>query len=286
MPFFSLVVSTRGRSGELANLLNALERQDFRDFEVIVVDQNSDDRLEAVLQRRRNFYVQRIARPDERGLSRGRNVGWRESCGEYICFPDDDCWYDADFLTLAASKLAKARVDFLSGRAADASGRDINGRFATSAQAIRMSNVWVTQIEWVVFFRRSMLELVGGYDVEIGVGATSPWQSGEGQDLVLRALAAGATGWFDPSLMGRHAELIIRNPPPAAIRKGRLYGRGMGHVLRRHRFGPAAGAYWVFRPLARAALSACRFKLGEARYYTQVSLGRLEGVIGRLLPIR
>ena len=285
MPFFTLVVSTKGRSSELTRLLHTLELQDFRDFEVIVVDQNNDNRLSMLLAKPWSFYVKRIACPEERGLSRGRIVGWNESMGEFICFPDDDCWYDADFLSLAASKLAETAVDFLSGRAADASGRDVNGRFSSSAQAIRRSNVWVTQIEWVVFFRRSLLDIVGGYDVDIGVGAMSPWQSGEGQDLVLRALAAGATGWFDPSLMGRHAELIVQNPSPATIKKGRLYGRGMGHVLRRHRFGVAAAVYWVSRPLARTALLTCRLKLKEALYYMQVSMGRLEGVLDLLLPI-
>ena len=285
MPFFSLVISTLGRSEELKPLLHSLEKQSFQDFEVIVVDQNEDDRLGQIVQGRWNFPLIHIPRGGERGLSRGRNVGLRSCQGTYICFPDDDCWYLPDFLAFAAHRLTETGADFLTGRAADDAGRDVNGRYANTAQAIRHANIWITQIEWVAFFRRALLESVGGYDVEIGVGASSPWQSGEGQDLVLRALATGASGWFDPDLVGRHAEFVVDNPPPAIIKKGRVYGRGMGHVLRKHRFGVAAGVYWVSRPLARAVSSACRLKLREAQYYTQVATGRLEGALGRMLPI-
>ena len=285
MPLFSLVVSTMGRSEELRPLLRSLEEQSFRDFDVMIVDQNEDDRLGQIVQQKWNFPLTRISRGGERGLSRGRNEGLKVCQGTYVCFPDDDCWYRPDFLSFAADRLSRTRADFLTGRAADDAGNDVNGRYASTAQVVHHSNVWVTQIEWVAFFRRTLLETVGGYDVQIGVGASSPWQSGEGQDLVLRALATGAAGWFDPNLVGRHAEFVIDNPAPAIIKKGRIYGRGMGHVLRKHRFGLVAGAYWVYRPLARAAYSACRLKVREARYYTQVAVGRLEGALGRLLPI-
>ena len=285
MVLFSLVVSTMGRSEELRPLLASLQGQTFDDFEVLLVDQNDDNRLLALLNEDWRFPLRRIACPGERCLRRGRYGGCRLARGTFMCFPDDDCWYMPDFLCFAAERLSSLGADFLTGRAANERGNDVNGRYATSAQMVRHSNVWITQIEWVAFFRRSLLEAIGGYDVEIGVGASTPWQSGEGQDLVLRALATGAAGWFDPKLVGRHAEFIVDNPPPAIVEKGRIYGRGMGHVLRKHRFGLAAGAYWISRPLARAAYSACRLKLREARYYMQVATGRLEGALGRMLPI-
>ena len=285
MPFFSLVISTKGRSEELRPLLRSLDRQTFPNFEVIIVDQNEDDRLGQIVQEKWKFSLTHVPKGGERGLSRGRNAGLRYCRGTYICFPDDDCWYMPNFLSFAADRLEETGADILTGRAADDAGKDVNGRYANTAQAIRHANVWITQIEWVAFFRRALLESVGGYDVEIGVGASSPWQSGEGQDLVLRALETGASGWFDPNLVGRHAEFVVDNPPPAIIKKGRVYGRGMGHVLRKHRFGVATGVYWVSRPLARAAYSACRLRLSEARYYAQVATGRLEGALGRMLPI-
>ena len=46
---FSLIVATLNRTDELGTLLESLNRQDHRDFEVIVIDQNADQRLVPLL---------------------------------------------------------------------------------------------------------------------------------------------------------------------------------------------------------------------------------------------
>src|SRR3974377_1957806 len=46
----SLIVATVSRVNQLDILLNSLNRQTYLDFEVLVVDQNPDDRLLPVLQ--------------------------------------------------------------------------------------------------------------------------------------------------------------------------------------------------------------------------------------------
>ena len=44
-PRVSLVVSTVNRAGELTRLMDSLLGQEFKDFEILVVDQNCDDRI-------------------------------------------------------------------------------------------------------------------------------------------------------------------------------------------------------------------------------------------------
>ena len=284
MPFFSLVVSTKGRVNEVAELLSSLHAQSYRDFEVLVVDQNSDDRLFAVVNEARSYPIAHLLCPGERGLSRGRNVGWHAASGTFVCFPDDDCWYDPGYLAYAKIQLEETGADVLTGRSAAADGRSINGRFEGSAQNVSCRRlVWTTQIEWVAFFRRTTLQQINGYDEDVGIGAASPWQSCEGQEIVLRALLTGATCYYDPDLVGRHAEMRVDNPSPATIRKARAYGRGMGHVLRKHKFGPFAKVYWISRPLAHSALMLASGELARTRYYLQVAVGRLEGAFGRIL---
>ena len=92
---------------------------------------------------------------------------------------------------------------------------------------------------------------------------------------MLRALDRGFACVFDPGVYGHHAELDIH--APAMLRKGRGYARGLGYVLRLHRYPATALARWVLRPTARAGLSLLRGDLGLARYYHAVALGRLEG---------
>lgn len=280
-PAFSLVVSTLGRCETILALLASLQAQSFQDFEVIIIDQNDDDRLEAALaDSRSSLNLRHIRTPGERGLSRGRNRGWRAATGDLVLFPDDDCWYPADFLSRIAASMASPDIDVLAGRAADEDGRSINGRYATTRQEITRANIWTTQIEWVVTFRRAVLEQVGGYDEDIGVGASSAWQSGEGQDIMLRVLAAGFRCVFDPSIVGHHAELNVTEPDRAMCDKGRQYGRGMGHVLRKHRFGLLSKMNWLMRPLAGAILYLPR-NARRSHYYASVCIGRVEGIVGK-----
>jgi hypothetical protein len=52
-------------------------------------------------------------------------------------------------------------------------------------------------------------------------------------------------------------------------------------VLRVHRFGYLAAANWIGRPLIRLLLSAAKGDLERCVYLFNVSLGRLEGYVGR-----
>lgn len=284
MQTVSLVVSTLGRGAELHRLLESLAVQDAVGLELIVVDQNEEgDAIAEALTGRWPFPIRHERRPGIRGLSRGRNEGLRFVTTEVVAFPDDDCWYPTDFFARALNLLDEKEADFVSGRPTDESGRTINGRFKTDPQAIDYGNVWTTGIEWLQLFRLEALRSVGGYDETIGIGASTPWQSAEGNDLLLRLLAAGKRGWYDPTLVGHHAELKIDNPDAAMIRKMRGYARGMGHVLRKHRTGPLESAKWLIRPAGGAILSVLRGRWTVAKMYANVAIGRTEGMLGRII---
>ena len=274
-PALSLVVATKGRPAPFRELFGSLETQSFRDFEVIVVDQNADDRVGTPEAEGWSFPVVHMRTPHESGLSRARNTGMVRARGAVLLFPDDDCWYPPAFLGEALERMASLGADVLSGRAADAAGRDINGRFEQAVTRISRATVWTTGIEWVVFFKREVLEAVGGYDADIGVGAATPWQACEGQDIMLRALDAGFACVFDPAIFGHHAELDIRSP--AMLRKGRSYARGLGYVLRRHRFPLWQVANWLARPAVRGAMALLKGDRTLSAYYGNVLAGRFEG---------
>jgi glycosyltransferase involved in cell wall biosynthesis len=277
-PTFSLVVSTLGRGDTLRCLLDSLEHQTLQDFEVIVVDQNDDERLGEVLTARQwRFPVEHVRTPGQRGVCRGRNAGLRRARGRLVAFPDDDCWYPPWLLAKVAARFASTPVDIVTGRAADESGRSINGRFETVAQPLSRANVWTTCIEWMSFFRCDVIKAAGGYDESIGPGSGAPWLSTEGQDLLLRALSAGFTGHYDPDIYGFHPELDIRTPDAAMLAKAHGYALGMGYVLGRHGYGLGSIAYWLARPLAGSLLYSLRGQPARARYYWNVARGRWEG---------
>ncbi|WP_375203504.1 glycosyltransferase family 2 protein [Hyphococcus sp.] len=274
----SLVISTLGRTTDITRLFESLEAQACEDFEVIVVDQNDDERLaEFIRPDDWQFAIRHIRTPDQRGLSRGRNVGWRQARGEIVLFPDDDCWYPADFLSRALKLFDELNADILCGRAADMTGRSINGRFEKTRQQIDRKNVFTTQIEWVAFFRRDMLFKLGGYDETIGVGASTPFQACEGQDIVLRALASDAKAFYDPDLYGHHADISKARPDRSSIVKARGYARGLGRVLRLHRYSTASLFLWLARPLAKMPFSMLRGRFKKTVELGNIFLGRAEG---------
>jgi glycosyltransferase involved in cell wall biosynthesis len=93
MSRFSLIV----RTSELRCLLESLTQQGFVDYEVILVDQNDDDRVQELM----DEFLDRVPlkrTSSPKGASRARNVGLSLASGDIIAFPDDDCWYPRDLL--------------------------------------------------------------------------------------------------------------------------------------------------------------------------------------------
>ena len=218
--------------------------------------------------------------PRVRGASRGRNLGFELAEGDYVCFPDDDCHYPPRVLDDVLNLFADKGVDMVCGRAADENGRDINGRFEPQAQAISAANVFSNQIEWMLFFTRTAFEAVSGFDEDVGVGASTPWQANEGQDVVLRMLEKGYSGWYDPALFGHHPELNVFHPDARMRRKARGYARGMGYVLGRHAFPFGYFARYAIRSAGGIVVSLLRLNGARAAYYLNVTIGRIEGYLG------
>ncbi|WP_170403085.1 glycosyltransferase family 2 protein [Ruegeria arenilitoris] len=273
----SAVVATLGRTDELTRLFETLRHQSRALDEIIVVDQNSDSRLVPVISDFGDLPIIHIQDESLRGVNRSRNHGWRHSSGDVVFFPDDDCWYPKDFIELALSKLESTDADIVSGRAASEDGQSINGKFLDQAVWVDRKTAWFTQIEWVIFLRRKVLEDTGGFDERIGPGSGTPWGANEVQDLSLTALSKHYRQYFDPDLFGHHAEMIVTGTDAQSLEKGRHYARGFGYVLAKHSYGWGSAIYWAARSVTGALVSACRGEFGMARYRLCVAQGRLNG---------
>ena len=92
LPSFDLVVATVGRTDELARFLDSLAAQDYPRTRVLLVDQNEDARLDAVIA---SAPVEVVHLRSARGLSRARNVALTRVDADVVAFPDDDCVYPA-----------------------------------------------------------------------------------------------------------------------------------------------------------------------------------------------
>ena len=82
MPLVSLVVCTINRTAELGTLFESLVHQEFKAFDVVIVDQNEDDRLVPILASAPwPFDIRHVRTPHARGLSRARNAGLKHARG-------------------------------------------------------------------------------------------------------------------------------------------------------------------------------------------------------------
>ncbi|HNA98815.1 MAG TPA: glycosyltransferase family A protein, partial [Marmoricola sp.] len=93
-PRLSVVMPVYDVATWLPECLASIETQDFRDWELIVVDDGSPDDSVAIIekwQRRRQVRGRvRIIQQANAGLGAARNRGLMEVSGEYVAFLDSD----------------------------------------------------------------------------------------------------------------------------------------------------------------------------------------------------
>jgi glycosyltransferase involved in cell wall biosynthesis len=269
----SLITPTLNRTAEPERLLTSLDSQSYQDFEVLLVDQNSDDRLAALLQRYSRLKVRRLR--SDRGLSLGRNVGIRASRGEIIAFPDDDCWYPRELLA-AVTNWFEVHPEFdalfTSGRTED--DRIMASKWGPGACRCTIKNVWHCTISFTAFIRRRVIDAVGFFDENIGVGSPSRYQSGEEMDYFIRILKLGFRMWHDPSLVVYHPELQSLE---RFQRIAQSYSLGVGYVLRIHGYSWWYLSEFLARSLGGAVISLGKGDSARARAYIQRAAGHLQG---------
>jgi len=94
-PYFTVVIPTYERHHLLDQLMQKLEAQTERDFEVIVVDQSAARWPAAQATRR---FPLRYVHSEVKGAVAARNLGGSLATGQIIAFTDDDCEPAADWL--------------------------------------------------------------------------------------------------------------------------------------------------------------------------------------------
>ncbi len=274
-PTFDLVVATLGRVDELGRLLDSLEGQTYRSFRVLVVDQNRDGRAEAV-QAGRNLDLLRLTSTP--GLARARNVALELVEADVVAFPDDDCRYPPTLLADVAQRLSTCEeLDGLSVPTQDADGRRDAG-WGSEPAALTTRNVWNLVASAGLFLRRPLLERVGAFDEQLGIGGPGPWRSSEETDYVIRALREGARIAYDPTLSVEHPLTVVSGA--ALVARGRSEGASVGYLLRKHRYPPRTVGRMGVRPVGGVIVSLARLDADRARFHAATLTGRIRGYFG------
>jgi len=278
---FSIIVATLNRTGENRRLLESIAAQQYKDLEVIVADQNADDRLVPLLDSFQSLFPIVHLR-SRKGLSRARNHALAFAQGEIICFPDDDCWYPPNLLN-EVDRLCRENphIAGFTGRCTDEEGRLSAGYASKRPGLLDRHNVWSRGVSATMFLRSSIFKKTGGFDEELGLGAYTPFQSGEETDFLLRAIAHGFLIQYLPSLVVLHP--AESKDAGAGVERAWSYGAGMGRVLRKHGEGYLRSLYHILFPAAGAAVAALvqqDWRLAQIRIAR--AFGRFHGLRAQL----
>ena len=96
----SVVMITHNRENLVHNMIEDVIRQNFQDYEFVIIDNGSKDRSGAVADRYASKHqgIKVFHLNKDISIGAARNVGIRESRGEYVAFVDDDDRITTDYL--------------------------------------------------------------------------------------------------------------------------------------------------------------------------------------------
>ncbi len=196
MSRLAVVIPTRNRGGEAAQTVLAILR-DPRDFELVVVDQSTDDRTVEALRSIAPDPRVRVIRSPLRGASNARNAGVAATSAPIIAFTDDDCrpdpgWASAVLRAFDAdpkTSLVFGRVRLPPKEREDDYAPSFEPKERIQEGAVPMPDGDIG-IGANFAIRRSVLAELGGFDPLLGPGAPV-FRGAEETDLLIRALHRG-----------------------------------------------------------------------------------------------
>lgn len=101
MPYFSVVLPTYNRSGEIRSTIESVLDQNYKDWELVIISDGCTDDTERIVEGYCDPRIRLISLPENQGHpGRPRNLGLAHSEGEIVTYLDHDDRYEPDHLEL------------------------------------------------------------------------------------------------------------------------------------------------------------------------------------------
>ena len=176
-PRVSVIICTYNRATYLPRAINSLLAQTYQDFEIVIVDDCSQDNTAQVLAEFGDPRIRVFRHDRNKGLSAGRNTALRHARGELICFLDDDDEYFPDSLAMRVNRMEDSQVGlvYTAYESFDCSTGTVAGTYEASLEGedeIRIHllgfNYLMDSINMMV--RKELAMKVGGFDEGVAQG--------------------------------------------------------------------------------------------------------------------
>ncbi|GHA32926.1 glycosyltransferase [Photobacterium aphoticum] len=195
----SIVIITLNEEKRIGRLLEDLSKQSHRDFEVIVVDSNSDDNTCLVAQGFEHALpALTVHKMQGRGTSLGRNTGAKLARHERLLFLDADVRLSPTFLTNALHELDSRKLD-VAGAYMGAENLSMSYRLGYAAFNTGLfitSFFFPTAVGACLFSTRRVHEEIGGFDESIVLCEDCDYAKRAAQTWRWRMIPVSF--WFDP----------------------------------------------------------------------------------------
>lgn len=226
-PLVSIVIACPNTSWMLEECLEAIEKQTYRNFEVLVLDDGKTGKV----------------RPAEK-----RNLGIREAKGEILAFIDDDAYPDAHWLEFAVKYFGEESIGAVGGPGVTPPGDDYlakisgrvydnalvtgNYRYRYNAGGVRRDCEDFPSCN--LFVRKSLIEKIGGYRTDF-------WP-GEDTLLCMDILDNWKRIIYDPWVIVYHHRRPLLMPH---LRQLGRYGFHRGYFCKRYPSNSLRPSYFV-----------------------------------------
>ncbi len=115
-PKVSIIIPVHNEEKTIANCIESVLNQNYKDYELIIVDNNSVDNTRKII----NFFEKKSKKiryffEEEIGRGPARNAGERKSKGEIILMTDSDCIVPVDWIEKAIQPIINNEADAVQG---------------------------------------------------------------------------------------------------------------------------------------------------------------------------
>jgi len=115
MPRFSVIVPVYNRIDEVRDLLKSLSEQDYKNFEVIIVEDGSSSPCNDIVDEYSDRVNVKYYFKENEGRSIARNYGLERATGDYFIFFDSDCVIPSGYFSKLSTALDLRPLDCFGG---------------------------------------------------------------------------------------------------------------------------------------------------------------------------
>jgi len=109
----SIIIPTYNNSHQLIKTISNVLLQNIKDFEIVVVDDASNDDTELKIKALNNLKIRYFQQPKNMGVTLARIKGVQKSSGKYVGFLDDDDLWLKDKLKKQLHLMIQKKLDFI-----------------------------------------------------------------------------------------------------------------------------------------------------------------------------